>query len=235
MGMLGKLWKKRWILRALFPSIVFNLRKLPFRQACRLPILLYKPRILKCDGEFVINGPVKFGLVRLGVNSVSIFPNSGITLENRGKIVFNGSVEIGNASAISVGKSGVLRFGDGVSVTTSLKLACYDSVDIQDNVLIGWNCLICDTDFHKLKYVDAERVTKGYGKIIVGHDTWIANGCKLYKNTIIPPKCVVGADTILHSSVECEPCSLITSNAEVVIRKTGLYLDREDNKIDYQK
>ena len=233
MRVLVKLWRNRWIIRAIFPSLIFNFKKLPFRQAWRIPILLYKPRILKCDGEFIINGTIKFGLIKLGVNSVSIYPNSGISLENRGKIIFNGSAYIGNASYISVGKSGILQLGNGVTATTSLKLVCYDSVNIYENVLLGWNCMICDTDFHKLKFVNSGGEAKGHGEIIIGHDTWIANGCKLYKNTIIPSKCVVGADTILHSPVECEQYSLITTDTNIIIRATGLYLDRKDDKIDY--
>lgn len=150
-----KIWKLRWIFRYFLHSVVFNFRHLPFSQACKLPILLYKPRILNCTGKFVFRCPVRFGLVKLGANNVSIFPNSGITMENRGTVIFNGRLSVGNASAISVGETGTLEFGDNVGATTSLKLACFDSVHIQNGVLIGWDCMITDTDFHKLKYVNS--------------------------------------------------------------------------------
>lgn len=226
------LWKNMWILRSIIPSIFFNFRHLPFKQARFLPILLYKPHIGDCSGGFIFNCPVRFGLVQLGKNCVSIYPNSGISIENRGTIIFNGKLTIGNASAISVGHNGVLEFGNKVSMTTCLKLVCYHYVQIQDNVLIGWNCMITDTDFHKLKYTNGG-YSKGYGKIVIGNDTWIANGCKLYKNTNIPPYCVVGSDTIIRQSIKCNPYSLIITESKPSIHIEGIYRDKKDDIINY--
>ncbi len=60
---------------------LFNFRHLPFKQARFLPILLYKPRLgTECSGNFVaFKCPVRFGLVKLGKNCVSIYPDSGIS------------------------------------------------------------------------------------------------------------------------------------------------------------
>lgn len=167
MGLFSKLWRQKWIVRAFFPSLIFNFRHLPFKQACKLPILLYKAKFGFCGGSFIFNCHVKFGLVKLGRNTVSIYPNSGISLENRGKIIFNGKLTIGNASAISVGRTGILEFGDNVAATTSLKLACYNSIHFHDNVLIGWDCLMTDTDFHKLKYVNRGGIPKGMERLLL--------------------------------------------------------------------
>ncbi len=227
-----KLWRHRWILRAIVPSIIFNFRHLPFKQARFLPILLYKPRLGECSGNFVFKCPVRFGLVKLGKNCVSIYPDSGISIENRGTIIFNGRLTIGNASAISVGREGTLEFGNSVTVTTCLKLVCYHCVSIQDNVLIGWNCMITDTDFHKLKYIDGG-YSKGYGNIIIQNDTWIANGCKLYKNTNIPSYCVISSDTIIRGSIDCSPYSLIVTESTATVRKEGVFRDKNDDMINY--
>lgn len=165
MSVFGKLWKKRWVVRTLIPSLIFNLRHLPFRQACKLPILLYKAKLGYCGGNFIFNCPVKFGLVKLGCNVASIYPNSGISLENSGKIIFNGKLTIGNASAISVGRAGILEFGNNVAATSSLKLVCYNSINLYDNVLVGWDCMMTDTDFHKLTFVNGGGVPKGLVKL----------------------------------------------------------------------
>lgn len=171
-------------------------------------------------------------MIKLGVNLVSIYPDSGIKFENKGKIIFNGKLTIGNNSAISVGKSGTLTFGDDVLATCSLKLACYNSITFEDNVLIGWDCLFIDTDFHKLTST-RPCPGKAYGPIHVGHNTWIATGCKLYKNATVPPECVVGADTILHKPVGCAPKSLISNEHKTIVHSTPVYLDKTQAEIIY--
>lgn len=216
--------------------MLFNFRHLSFHQACHLPVLLYKADLRNTSGKFKITVPVRFGMIRLGVESVSIFPNTGIMIENRGTIVFNGKAYIGNNSAISLGKTGILEFGDNFSATTGLKLACYHSISFDRNVLVGWNAQIVDTDFHALKNVKSGGgvKNKGYGPVRIGHDVWIANGCKIYKNVSIPDSCVVGADTILHKAVECPPNSVITNKIETSIRTTGIFHDRNDDRIEYK-
>lgn len=51
MKTLKKIYAKRWMLRSILPTIWFNFHYLPFRQAVRLPILLYKPKLLACKGH----------------------------------------------------------------------------------------------------------------------------------------------------------------------------------------
>ena len=147
MATLRNLWNNRHALRSIIHSIFFCFHYLPFKQAVRLPILLYKPKLLKIKGKVVIQGEVRFGIIRLGFPTVSLFPNSGIVFENRGSIIFNGSCYIGNNSAISVGEKGQLEFGNRFCASTSLKLTCYDKIVFGNRVLLGWNVLVLDTGF----------------------------------------------------------------------------------------
>lgn len=52
----SKIWNRRRDLRSLPYSIYFNFHYLPFRQAVKLPILLYKPKLLKLKGIVKIGG-----------------------------------------------------------------------------------------------------------------------------------------------------------------------------------
>lgn len=232
MGLFSKIKKHMWMVRAFLPSLVFCLKHLPLSQAVKLPILLYKPSLGDNTGKFIINTPVRFGMIRLGTRIVGIYPNSGIILDNRGTILFNGSCTIGNDSAISIGNTGTLELGNRFAATCGLKLACYHSVRCEDNVLIGWNTLISDTDFHSLININGG-ATKGFGPIKIEHDVWIGNGCKIYKNSRIPHSCVVGADTILHKPVDCKPYSLIINKTDISVRTTGYFHDCDKDKIYY--
>lgn len=231
MGIFGKIWRYRSLLRYLLHSLYFNFRHLPFHQAFHLPILLYKPYFVNLSGNIIIDSDVKFGMIRLGEFNTCLFPNSGITIENRGKIIFKGRAQIGNDSVISIGKKGVLTLGDNFIATTHFKLVCHYSVIFGTNTLIGWNNLVSDIDFHFLTNIETGKKTKPYGPIYVGTNVWIANGCKLYKNTSIPDYCVIGADTILHSPIECPPYSTIHSKFEKIIRTNGYYLNFKDNLV----
>ncbi len=234
MNIFKKISENRWKLRAIIPSLIFNFRHLPFSQAIHMPILIYKGKLKNMTGKIRISGPVKFGMIRLGINLVSIYPNSGITLEVRGLLTFRGKTSIGNNSSISVWEAGELDFGDDFIATCGLKLVCTHSVTFDKNVLVGWNTQIIDSDFHSFKYADGHK-SRGYGPVSVGKGVWIANNCKIYKNAHIPDHCVVGADTILHSSTDIPSHSLITNRVETVVKVQGIDYDPDDNTIQYAK
>ena len=235
MEIIKKIWKFRWIVRAFLPSVIFNFRHLPFSQAVKLPILLYKGEDLGGGGTYAIEGPVKFGMIVLGQRIVDLYPNTGITFTNSGNITFKGKIIIGNDSAVSVGPSGSLSFGDDIICSAGFKIACYSSTTIGDEVRIGWNTQILDTDFHLLKTISGEKCRgKGYAPVIIGKGVWIANSCKLYKGTVIPHSCVVASDTVLRGAIPCEPYSVLCNERKTIVRTTGVYRDLKDDRITYE-
>ena len=220
------------MLRSLPWSIYINLHYLPFRQALHLPIMVYKPRFLKVGGSIELLGGVKRGMIQLGRYQVSLYPNSGIMLELRGKIIFHGNCSIGNNSFISTGERSVLEFGENFGATTTLRLTSYDHIKFGDNVLIGWDCLFMDTDFHRLTRVDGKPV-KGYGSITIGKNTWIANGCRIMKNTSVPDYSVIAAYTVLTGRVDAPEKSVIGNEHNSKVLANGRWLDSENMKIEY--
>ena len=233
MGLIRKLKNNLWMFRALPYSVWFNLRNLPFRQAAKLPILIYKPQSVKTSGRIRLDAPAKFGMIRMGHRCVGIYPNNGIIFENRGEIVFKGRASIGNNSAIAIGPSGHLVLEDFFRATAALKLVCYSDVLIEKSVLIGWNCMICDTDFHSSTFVKGGH-SKGYGSIKIGTNTWIANSCKIYKNVSIPPNSVIASDTIVCSNRHEKENLLLGNDHSVEVLKEGVYLDMSNDKIEYE-
>ena len=225
-------WAHRHDLRSLPYSIYFNLHYLPFRTAIRLPILLYKPRLLSLKGQVKVEGRLKYGLVRLGFPTVSIYPNTGIMFENHGgTVVFKGSCIIGNASALSVGQKGRVEFGDDFS-STSLRLTSYDSITIGSRVRIGWDSLVMDTDFHKLTKL-AGGYTLGHGAITIGPDCWLGNGCRIMKRTAVPDHCVVSAGTTLSGPVDVPPYSIVGFKQELVVKASGIWRNVDEDVIEY--
>ena len=163
--MFGNLLKKMRLLRSLLPSIYFNFHYLPFAQAIRLPILFYKPRFGALKGRVRIEGPVKTGMILLGNQRTGIYPDTGIMFENGGgECVFRGKLRIGGCSAISIGQHGRLEIGDDVVSNAALKLICFHGITIENRVRLGWETILMDTGFHRLKNLDGSFCGKGVAR-----------------------------------------------------------------------
>lgn len=148
MSKFNKIWKHRRDFRNIIQSVYFNFHYLPFKTAIRLPILLYKPKFLELQGNVKIGGEVKYGMIRLGFPTVSLYPNTGITIENHGgTITFNGKCSIGNNSYISIGSKGVIEFGDNFAATTTFRLTSYDRIVFGERVRCGWDILVWTQTF----------------------------------------------------------------------------------------
>lgn len=219
-------------LRFLPWTLRFNFHYLPFSQAIKLPILLYKPKLLTLNGIIRISGGVKFGMIKLGFNQVSIYPNSGITWSNSGTVIFKGRCNIGNASAISIGEKSILTIGDNVRATTALKLVCYHRIDIGEQTLIGWENIICDTDFHSVMTTTGK--TKGYDSIIIGPHNWLAMQSLILKGTQTPPFTVVGARSTLNKNYVTHGEKILLAGSPATLKCRDIYLDRQNDKIIYE-
>lgn len=229
-SLLKKLWKNKWVFRNLFSTIYFNFHYLPFNQARKLPIILHKPRFGKLKGQIVILGEVKTGMIKLGYFDVGIYQNNGIYFSNKGEIIFKGRTEIGNDSYISIGASSKVIFGEHFVATTTFRLTSLINVTFGNHVRFGWDCLVMDTDFHRLKRLDGT-LTKGFGAISIGNNNWIGNGCRIMKDTITPDYCTISAGTWISGKVAAKPYSIIGNNRAIQIIKTGYFLDPSDNNI----
>ncbi len=221
------------ILRSLLYSIYFNFHYLSFRQAIKLPILLYKPRLLKLKGNIQLDvDRIGFGMIKLGFYQVSLYPNAGFTFENHGgTCVFKGKCSIGNASAISIGEKGIVIFGDSFSATAMFRLTSYCRIEFKSNVLVGWDNLFMDTDFHKVTNVNEEG-TKSYAPILIGSNNWFALKSVILKGTEVPDYCIIAANSVLNKKYEVLNYSLLAGNP-AKLKKKGVYRDRNNDRIDY--
>lgn len=237
-GFIRKVWHCRWVFRSLPWSIYFNFHYLPWKHALKLPILLYKPKLLKCGGTMrIVSEDIRMGMIILGKNTVSIYSNNGVIWECDGEVVFEGKCYIGNASAISISSTGYVHFGEDFYASTSLKIVSYFEVRFGSNVHIGWDCIVTDTDFHKMVSYKDGKSNKGYGCVEIGRGNWLGMKCIILKNTRTPDFCVVSANSVLNKSYWDLPShSIIGSDAKIrLIKKEGYYRDFQNDKIEYEK
>lgn len=226
MLILKKLWQYRWVLRSWPQTLYFNFHYLPFQQAWHLPVLLYKPKMRTLKGSVIIHGKIKTGMIKLGVNETSIYPNTGVMLELRGTLIFHGTCFIGNHSFISTSKDSVVEFGHNFISTAALKLVGKRHINFQDDVLLGWDCLLMDADLHRLTYADGH-LSSGEGEIFIGKNCWFGNKCVVLKNTKLNANTVVASTTVLSKDYTAFPSkSVIGNDKQVKVLKEGVFLDR---------
>lgn len=201
MNRFAKIWSFRWALRSLPQTLWFNFHYLPFRQAVRLPILLYKPHLYSTKGSIRIEGRVRPGMIVMGALSIGIYPNDGFIYENKGgEIVFQGSCRISNHSALSIGEKGKMVFGDHVHCN-AVKMIAYGSIIVGHDSLIGWDTIVTDTDFHSIVAHDDQgefSVLNPPSAIVIGNHCWIGMRCSLLKGSCIPSHSVVAAGSLLN-------------------------------------
>lgn len=212
MHILKTIRSNSWMLRSLAKTVFFNLHYLPLRQAIKLPIWLYKAKLLKTRGRITINARnIRPGMIRLGVNKVSVYRNSGISLEINGDIVFNGTCCIGNDSFVAV-DGGCLTFGKFFNATAACRIVCRKAVTFADDVLIGWNNMICDSDFHRMRDLVSGMWNETEKEITIGNHVWIANGCSVMKGSVIPDNVIVAAHSLVNKKLDVPKFSLVAGS-----------------------
>ena len=141
------------LLRSLVPSLIFCFHYLPFRQAVKLPILVYKPHFLNLKGKLRIeNENIRCGMIRLGFLAVKAYPDTGISWSNEGEIIFKGKCIIGASSFVVCGLQGKIVFGDDFKATSSLHLVSICCIEFGGKNWVGWDpTILQQTSIMKLK------------------------------------------------------------------------------------
>ena len=219
---LKRIWNHRPIFRYLLHSIYFNFHYLPYRQAIKLPILVYKPHFLSLKGTVKIECEhVYMGMIRLGFRTCGIYPNAGFTWENLGgSVIFQGECLVGNDSYLSFGTKTHVIFGDDFRNTAALKLVSYKGIKFGIKTRMGWGTLIMDTNFHPLYDMKRDVYKKASGPIEIGDYNWFGTQCKIMHSVKTPERCIFGMNTVVtrncvmksYCVMGGEPVRILTEN-----------------------
>lgn len=183
-------------------SVYFNLKYLPLKDAIKLPILISSNvYLLKTEGRIKIECPIQTGIIQLGYGEVGIFDmkRSRSIWQVSGKVVFKGRANIGHGSKISVGKDGILELGENFVITAESAIAAHRHIKFGANCLISWDCLIVDTDFHKI--LQDRQIINPPEPVVVGQNVWI--GCRnlILKGAKIADNSIIGANSTVSKDI----------------------------------
>lgn len=218
---MNKIYKLILYVLGLPKTLYFNFKYLPFYQAVKLPIFISHRVILKNTKGTIkllpIQGEIKPALIKIGFGDVGIFDNgrSRSIWECSGEVCFYGQTNIGHGSKICVGPNGTLEFGNAFDITAESQIVCFKHIVFGEDVLVSWQCLVIDTDFHKITYKGI--VTNLDKEIKIGNHVWI--GCRsiILKGVNIPDNVVVAANSNVVGNFK-DKYSIIGGNPAKVIK-----------------
>lgn len=190
------------LLKINIKTIYFNFKYLPFKQALFLPIFISrKCNLLVLKGEVEILEKISPGLIQIGYGKIGIFDRrySRSVLEIKGKITFKGKTRIGQGCKLSVGSNANLVIGNNFMITAESSIVSHEEITIGDDVLISWDVLMMDTDFHSINGENGERINPNK-PITIGNKVWVGCRSLILKGSEIPDETIVAANTVYSSN-----------------------------------
>ncbi|MCD8098648.1 MAG: hypothetical protein LUE31_11650 [Lachnospiraceae bacterium] len=172
----------------------------------------------------------------MGYMGVPLYPNSGIMWENQGgTVLFKGRCVIGNNSALSIGPLVVLEIVDDTTVSSSLKLVCHSSVVFEKRVRIGWDCVVMDTAFHRLRRMDGFCHNEGDAPVHIAENNWIAARNLILPGTRTAGYCTFAAGSVLHKDYRVYPTHSLFAGNPLSVKVQGVYRDMDEASVKCKK
>lgn len=189
------MWKIFHIIRCLPKTLYFNFRVFKFKDAIKLKIIIHPHIKFGQLHKGCINPPnsrIQFGYK----GSVHIPRNiyGMISFDKSAKIVFKGKATFGEACVIAV-NHGYLEFGNNFVCNKNVNISCSNKIVFDDNVLVGWNVLIRDTDGHKL--FKNGILCKNSKPVHIGEHVWLCAYTHILKGVTIRDGSIVAMDSIV--------------------------------------
>lgn len=202
-------------------TVIFNFKYFPFKQAIRLPVFVsHRVWLMNISGVLKI-AEFQTGGIRIGYGEVGIIDQhrSRTIWQVSGQVEFKGKANIGHGSKISV--TGQLIIGKDFCISAASSIVAHKSITIGDNVLISWDSLIIDTDFHKI--CDLHGFQKNPPMpVIIGNMVWIGCRTLILKGVHIADGVVVAAASNVVRSITTSN-SLVAGNPAKVIKENIMW------------
>jgi acetyltransferase-like isoleucine patch superfamily enzyme len=188
---------------SIWKTIRFNVHYFPLKVAVRLPVFVYwGVRLQRMKGSIELDfHHIRPGSVQIGKESYGFQTRYHQTIWEQlgGTVIFGESVRIGKGTFITIGRFGLVRFGNHVIMGGNDKVICKKSISIGDHSMIAWDVELIDTDFHHTVNTVFKTVNCVEKPIVIGNHNWLGFGSTMLKGTVTSDHCIVAAKTVLKS------------------------------------
>lgn len=189
-----------------FPkSLIYNLIAFDLRTAVKMPLIVgTNTRICGISkGTIRIDGVVRPGMLTVGIwegsNYLGAKMATTLELEPNAEFSLSGRVSFAKGSHIFVGNQGRLQIGKNFIGNYGLHIVCRKKINIADEVLVSWKCLVMDNDGHEI-YNSKQQVQNNSKTVEIGNHVWIGCNTSIYKGVRIADNCVIGANSVIKKS-----------------------------------
>lgn len=214
------------VLLSLPKTIWFNFRVFPFQVALKLPVLIaYNVKVKNTHKNCIqINSDIMRFMIKVNIDKGSdgvnptLNTNGYFDIRKKGKLVFQGNATFSSGISIRIDK-GTVDVGANFSCNKNCFIACSESITIGEDVLLGWNVNIRDSDGHSVISLDNEsnkKITDIDNKVIIGNHVWIAANVDIIKGVRIPTNCVVGYNSCVTKKFNEENCIIAGYPAKII-------------------
>jgi acetyltransferase-like isoleucine patch superfamily enzyme len=173
----------------------------------RITVLRYTSQLITFF-IFYVNNVKHTTFTSIGIPKINIGIGGQCTIGDNFKMNnFEMSNPIGRFSrcSIVVSKKGKLIIGDNVGIS-STAIVCHNHIEIGNNVNIGGNVVIYDTDFHSLTALhrlERELDAKGTKtkSVKIGNNAFIGGHSTILKGVSIGENSIVGACSVVTKDI----------------------------------
>lgn len=168
-------------------SLYINFCFLPFRDAIKMPILVYgECTLFAKDGQITFKVPIHKGILKIGLTDPVRSYYSKSFLSINGELVVGNNVTLRRGINLEIKKNGVLELENNVFISDNCTIIVAQNTCIKRATRVGNNTTFMDTDFHYIVNVKSRIVKPSEGKILIHENCWIGGNCIIKKNTILP-------------------------------------------------
>lgn len=201
--------KKIQLIFSIPKTLYFNFKVLPLKDAIKCPFIVYNNvkigRIYK--NTFYINSRIHHNMIRFGEKSFDSTPEyckGLIDVTKNSKIIFEGEATFASGINICAHEDAVIKFGKNFFCNKNCVFESRKSITIGDNVLIGWNVNVRDSDgeTHVIFLDNKPKINKK--EIYIGDHVWICSFSHLLKGSKISSNSVVAYNSCVNKNFEIE-------------------------------
>ena len=192
-------------LLAFIRSLWFCIKMFGIKEGIRIPVLISPhTKVSAKKGSIIIPNDAKYKHIMLGFGGskgVESNKKNSLILSDKTKLIFLGQSYISSGFSIRLDNSAEVVVGKNFNSNKNLFLSSSNKIEIGNNVLLGWNVEIRDSDGHTIIYNNDITDTSNK-QVFIGDDVWIASQVLILGKSYISENSVVGIRSMTNKKFE---------------------------------